>query len=162
VCSALRLERLSGGEQGFDGFVAENEEGNHRPETGQERLVAAGVADPADDVFAGLGVRSGGEGGTTPALAAVINAIVDAVAEFGVRHIEMPGDTRAGMARHSGTVLNCPEVDTHPIRRLAWALIGTGGVSGLMALPSRRSWDETLLRSAPLSRQFVRRAASRG
>ncbi len=37
-----------------------------------------------------LGVRSGGEGGTTPALAVVINAIVDAVAEFGVRHIEMP------------------------------------------------------------------------
>jgi carbon-monoxide dehydrogenase large subunit len=37
-----------------------------------------------------LGVRSGGEGGTTPALAAVINAIVDALAEFGVRHIEMP------------------------------------------------------------------------
>src|SRR5689334_18442598 len=28
-----------------------------------------------------LGVRSGGEGGTTPALAAVINAIVDALAE---------------------------------------------------------------------------------
>jgi carbon-monoxide dehydrogenase large subunit len=37
-----------------------------------------------------LGVRSGGEGGTTPALAAVINAIVDALAEFGVTHIEMP------------------------------------------------------------------------
>ena len=37
-----------------------------------------------------LGVRSGGEGGTTPALAAVINAVVDACAELGVRHIEMP------------------------------------------------------------------------
>jgi len=37
-----------------------------------------------------LGVRSGGEGGTTPALAAVINAIVDALAELGVRHVEMP------------------------------------------------------------------------
>jgi aerobic carbon-monoxide dehydrogenase large subunit len=37
-----------------------------------------------------LGVRSGGEGATTPALAAVINAIVDALAEFGVSHIEMP------------------------------------------------------------------------
>ena len=35
-----------------------------------------------------LGVRS--EGGTTPALAAVINAIVDALSELGVRHIEMP------------------------------------------------------------------------
>lgn len=37
-----------------------------------------------------LGVRSGGEGGTTPALAVVINAVVDACAELGVRHIEMP------------------------------------------------------------------------
>jgi aerobic carbon-monoxide dehydrogenase large subunit len=37
-----------------------------------------------------LGVRSGGEGGTTPALAAVVNAIVDALSEFGVSHIEMP------------------------------------------------------------------------
>jgi aerobic carbon-monoxide dehydrogenase large subunit len=37
-----------------------------------------------------LGVRSGGEGGTTPALAVVINAIVDALAELGVSHIEMP------------------------------------------------------------------------
>ena len=30
------------------------------------------------------------QGGTTPALAVVINAIVDALAELGVRHIEMP------------------------------------------------------------------------
>jgi aerobic carbon-monoxide dehydrogenase large subunit len=37
-----------------------------------------------------LGVRSGGEGGTTPALPAVTNAIVDALSELGVRHIEMP------------------------------------------------------------------------
>ena len=37
-----------------------------------------------------LGVRSGGEGGTTPALAAVVNAIVDALTPLGVRHIEMP------------------------------------------------------------------------
>ena len=37
-----------------------------------------------------MGVRAGGEGGTTPALAAVTNAIVDALAEFGVKHIEMP------------------------------------------------------------------------
>ena len=37
-----------------------------------------------------LGVRSGGEGGTTPALAAVTNAIVDALSDLGVRHIEMP------------------------------------------------------------------------
>ena len=37
-----------------------------------------------------LGVRAGGEGGTTPALAVVINAVVDALAEFGVKHLEMP------------------------------------------------------------------------
>jgi carbon-monoxide dehydrogenase large subunit len=37
-----------------------------------------------------LGIRSGGEGGTTPALAVVINAIADALKEFGVTHIEMP------------------------------------------------------------------------
>jgi aerobic carbon-monoxide dehydrogenase large subunit len=37
-----------------------------------------------------LGVRSGGECGATPALAAVIYAIVDALSEHGVRHIEMP------------------------------------------------------------------------
>lgn len=37
-----------------------------------------------------LGVRAGGEGGTTPALAVVINAVVDALAEFGVAHMDMP------------------------------------------------------------------------
>jgi carbon-monoxide dehydrogenase large subunit len=37
-----------------------------------------------------LGVRAGGEGGTTPALGVVINAIVDALAEYGVEHVEMP------------------------------------------------------------------------
>ena len=37
-----------------------------------------------------LGIKSGGEGPTTPALAAVINAIVDALSEYGIRDIEMP------------------------------------------------------------------------
>jgi aerobic carbon-monoxide dehydrogenase large subunit len=37
-----------------------------------------------------LGIRPAGEGGTTPALGVVINAIVDALAELGVSHIEMP------------------------------------------------------------------------
>lgn len=37
-----------------------------------------------------LGVRSGGDGGTTLALAAVINGIVDALAERGVNHLELP------------------------------------------------------------------------
>ena len=37
-----------------------------------------------------LGIKAGGEGGTTPAPAAVANAIVDALAEFGVRDIALP------------------------------------------------------------------------
>jgi carbon-monoxide dehydrogenase large subunit len=37
-----------------------------------------------------LGVRAGGEGGTTPALGVVVNAVVDALKEFGVTHLEMP------------------------------------------------------------------------
>lgn len=37
-----------------------------------------------------LGVRPGGEGGTTPALGLVMNAILDALSVFGVEHLEMP------------------------------------------------------------------------
>ena len=81
------------------------EESYHEPETGQ--VLSARFMDyemPRADTLPfpaavlsevpapsnRLGVRSGGEGGTTPALAAVINAMVDALSELGVRHIEMP------------------------------------------------------------------------
>ncbi|SMF16898.1 carbon-monoxide dehydrogenase large subunit [Xaviernesmea oryzae] len=37
-----------------------------------------------------LGFRPGGEGGTTPSLGVTVNAITDALADLGVRHIEMP------------------------------------------------------------------------
>jgi carbon-monoxide dehydrogenase large subunit len=37
-----------------------------------------------------LGLRGGGEGGTTPALGAAVNAIVDALGDLGVEHLEMP------------------------------------------------------------------------
>jgi carbon-monoxide dehydrogenase large subunit len=37
-----------------------------------------------------LGVRGGGEGGTTPALAVVVNAVVDALSPLGITHIDMP------------------------------------------------------------------------
>jgi carbon-monoxide dehydrogenase large subunit len=37
-----------------------------------------------------LGVRGGGEGGTTPALAVVVSAITDALSQYGVAHVEMP------------------------------------------------------------------------
>ena len=49
-----------------------------------------------------LGIRPAGEGGTTPALGVVINAIVDALAPFGVTHIEMPATPeRVWRAIHS-------------------------------------------------------------
>jgi carbon-monoxide dehydrogenase large subunit len=37
-----------------------------------------------------LGVKGAGEAGCVGALPAVVNAVVDALAEFGVTHIEMP------------------------------------------------------------------------
>jgi carbon-monoxide dehydrogenase large subunit len=37
-----------------------------------------------------LGIKAGGEGGTTAAPAVMVSAIVDALREYGVRHIEMP------------------------------------------------------------------------
>jgi carbon-monoxide dehydrogenase large subunit len=37
-----------------------------------------------------LGIKAGGEGGTTAAPAVIVSAIVDALREYGVRHIEMP------------------------------------------------------------------------
>jgi len=37
-----------------------------------------------------LGMRGGSEGGITPGLAVVANAIVDALSEFGIEHIELP------------------------------------------------------------------------
>jgi aerobic carbon-monoxide dehydrogenase large subunit len=41
-----------------------------------------------------LGMRPAGEGGTTPALGAVINAVVDALSDYGVKHVEMPATSQ--------------------------------------------------------------------
>jgi len=59
-----------------------------------------------------MGFRPGGEGGTTPALGVTINAVVDALAHMGVRHIEMPAtpmriwqaikDARANLKQDGG------------------------------------------------------------
>ena len=35
------------------------------------------------------GIRPGGEGGTTPALALLVNAIIDALSGYGIEHIEI-------------------------------------------------------------------------
>jgi carbon-monoxide dehydrogenase large subunit len=37
-----------------------------------------------------LGIKGGGEGGITPAPAAVINALCDALKQFGIDHVDMP------------------------------------------------------------------------
>jgi carbon-monoxide dehydrogenase large subunit len=37
-----------------------------------------------------MGAKGGGEGGTTPAPAAIVNAICDALSDYGVEHIQMP------------------------------------------------------------------------
>ena len=43
---------MSGGQERFDSFVSEYEQRSHRSEPSGKRLVAAGVADPPDDLFA--------------------------------------------------------------------------------------------------------------
>jgi carbon-monoxide dehydrogenase large subunit len=57
-----------------------------------------------------LGFRGGGEGGITPALGVIINAVVDALADLGVTHIDMPASPervwqsiRAGAGDRSNT-----------------------------------------------------------
>jgi carbon-monoxide dehydrogenase large subunit len=40
-----------------------------------------------------LGMRGGGEGGISPALAAIVNAVVHALSGFGVEHLEIPVTT---------------------------------------------------------------------
>lgn len=54
-----------------------------------------------------LSVKGGGEGGTTPALAAVGNAVVDALSEWGIEHLDPPYTAErvwraimSGKARH--------------------------------------------------------------
>jgi carbon-monoxide dehydrogenase large subunit len=37
-----------------------------------------------------LGIKAGGEGGTTPALSALVGAVVDALKPYGVTHVDMP------------------------------------------------------------------------
>ncbi len=62
-----------------------------------------------------LGLRGGGEGGTTPALGAVVNAICDALAELGVEHIEMPATSeRVWQAIRSAPVSGAQSAPPRP------------------------------------------------
>jgi carbon-monoxide dehydrogenase large subunit len=55
-----------------------------------------------------LGVRAGGEGGNTPALAVVVGAVVDALKEFGVTHMEMPVTPEQVWREISGKAASSP------------------------------------------------------
>jgi aerobic carbon-monoxide dehydrogenase large subunit len=54
-----------------------------------------------------LGLRGGGEGGITPALGVIANAIVDGLGEFGVTHVDLPATPeriwRAILQAHTGS-----------------------------------------------------------
>jgi carbon-monoxide dehydrogenase large subunit len=53
-----------------------------------------------------LGMRGGSEGGITPGLAVVANAIVDALSEFGIEHIELPATPER--------IWNAIQISRHP------------------------------------------------
>jgi carbon-monoxide dehydrogenase large subunit len=59
------------------------------PRAGDLPFFATGISEVPSTTHP-LGFRGGGEGGITPALGVITNAVVDALAEFGVTHIEMP------------------------------------------------------------------------
>src|SRR5205809_6987534 len=52
VRAAGWAEWLSGGEKGFDGFVSQNEQRGHRPQTSSQRFVAAAVVGAAERLAA--------------------------------------------------------------------------------------------------------------
>jgi hypothetical protein len=83
VCAASRVTVLSGGEERFDGFVAENDEGGHRPETAGARLVAPDMADAANDVLAAKLLQVVGGVTRTVARVAVIAEGVDPSGDIG-------------------------------------------------------------------------------
>ena len=94
-----------------------------------------------------LGLRGGGEGGTTPALGAVVNAIVDALAELGVEHIEMPATPGARLASDprrsradrasasAGSVAQPVGERRHPRVDLAQVVVGDRGAVGVEHAP---------------------------
>ena len=74
-----------------------------------------------------LGVRAGGEGGTTPALAVVVNAIVDALKDFGIKHLDMPvTPERIWRAIARNPVSFEPD--------FGWGGVGVGGLASQAAL----------------------------
>src|SRR5437868_14648950 len=89
--SLKKTDRLIGG-VGLDGTTGD---GSEEPALGYwvgQPYWGNGYAREAVTAVIDYGFRTLGlsEGGITPGLAAVANAVVDALAEFGVEHIELP------------------------------------------------------------------------
>jgi aerobic carbon-monoxide dehydrogenase large subunit len=59
------------------------------PRAGDLPFFATGISEVPSTTHP-LGFRGGGEGGITPSLGVIVNAVVDALAGFGVSHIDMP------------------------------------------------------------------------
>ena len=113
------------------------------------------------------GIRAGGEGGTTPALAVVVNAVVDALKDYGVTHLEMPVTPervwRAIRQGYTGrkslvvsTVGSCPLGG--PMKSLAAILVAgaawIGGQRPPRRRPGRRArsrwWSRSRRAAAPM------------
>jgi carbon-monoxide dehydrogenase large subunit len=72
-----------------------------------------------------LGIKAGGEGGTTPALAVVVSAIIDALREYGIRDITMPAtpfaiwqEIQKAKAKNAGSASATLEAPLLPKRNL--------------------------------------------
>jgi carbon-monoxide dehydrogenase large subunit len=66
-----------------------------------------------------LGIKAGGEGGTTAAPACIVSAIVDALKPYGLRSIDMPATphtiwTAIKRAKQRTTVQNGPQQGSKP------------------------------------------------
>ncbi len=49
-----------------------------------------------------LGTKGCGEAGCAGSLSTIVNAVIDALSDYGITHIDMPLDPGAGLARHQG------------------------------------------------------------
>ena len=87
-----------------------------------------------------LGTKGAGEAGCVGALPAVANALVDALSEFGIKHIEMPATRRAHLAHHAGVNNAQPQpalISTWSRRRLSLAARLIGSLRGRCSPHSR-------------------------
>jgi carbon-monoxide dehydrogenase large subunit len=63
---------------------------NRRGSAGRHSPDVAIASNPVPTVLNPLGAKGAGEAGTVGALPAVMNAVIDALAPLGVRHLDMP------------------------------------------------------------------------